>query len=443
MKLIAVTILFALITQCVNAGELISEKELLDSIHGVKKFGDGRDWFLEKRFGLFVTWGLYSIEGWQEQQQQRLEIPRWEYGKLFSEFDPGNFDPDAWIDLAEKAGMEYITFVAKHMDGFCMWDTEQTDFKVTNSPYGKDILAQLAQACHRRNFPLSIYYCLVDNHHINYPANGTGHGLKHPEQGDKPDLEKYLYYVREQVRELCANYGQIHGFWWDVNQTGHIDTSFNAMIRELQPGIVINNRGFGDGDFSTPEREWHQFINNDLSFDKPVEACNSVGKESWGYRIGEDYHTSEYLMRGISNMLAKGGNYLLNVGPDANGVIPVQAVERLEKIGRWLATVKEAFYGAVPVNELTDNRDILLTRKEDDLFVILLNRPVANGIGLLPFALKPQNAILLNDGSQVQYEVELLPSAHLSGLLQLHLKNLPVSKFCNEIMVIKLEKVFH
>ncbi|MEN7973935.1 MAG: alpha-L-fucosidase, partial [Verrucomicrobiota bacterium] len=309
------------------------------------KFGDGRDWFLEKRFGMFVHWGLYAINAWQEQEQQRLSIPRQEYEKLISRFNPANFDPDAWIDLAQKAGMEYLTFTAKHLDGFCMWDTDQTDYKVTRSPYGKDVLAKVAEACHRRDFPLCIYYCLVDNHHPSYPISGKGHALKQPEPDDVPNLEKYLGYVRKQVRELCTDYGKIHGFWWDVNQLDHVDPSFNAMIRELQPGVVINDRGFSEADFGTPERDWVKSIDEDLEFDKLVEACNSVGKESWGYRIDEDYFTTVHLMRGIANMFAKGGNYLLNVGPDADGVVPPQAVERLEKIGNWLGNVKEALYG--------------------------------------------------------------------------------------------------
>lgn len=406
----------------------------------IKKFGDGRDWFLEKRFGMFVHWGLYAINAWQEQEQQRLSVPRAEYGKLISKFNPKYFDPDAWIDLAQKSGMEYLTFTAKHMDGFCMWDTGQTDYKVTNSPFGKDVLAQVAEACHRRNFPLCLYYCLVDNHRPDYSANEKGHGLKQSEPGDVPDLEKYVDYVREQARELCSHYGKIHGFWWDVgDELEHKDSSINAMIRELQPGIVINDRGFSDADFGTPERDWIKSIEEDLSFHKPVEACNSVGKESWGYRIDEDYFTSVYLMRGIANMFAKGGNYLLNIGPDADGVVPAQAVDRIEKIGSWFGNVKEALHGTIPANDLTDNRDVLLTRRKNSLYIILLNQPLSTGVGLLPFDREPQVARLLNDGRKVEFSVDLLPSAHASGALQLHLKNLPVEEFANEVMVVQLD----
>jgi alpha-L-fucosidase len=136
------------------------------------RFGDDRDWFFEKRFGLFVHWGLYSIPAWHEQMQWRKRVPRGGYEKLAGQFNPVRFDPDAWLDLAEEAGMQYLCFTTKHHDGFCLWDTAGTDYNVMNSPYGRDILAILAEACHRRGFPVSLYYSAVDWQHPNYPNQG-------------------------------------------------------------------------------------------------------------------------------------------------------------------------------------------------------------------------------------------------------------------------------
>ena len=250
------------------------------------RFGDGRDWFFQKRYGLFVHWGLYSIESWHEQDQWRRRIPRDEYAKLISRFNPQHFNPDAWLDLLAEAGMDYIVLTTKHHDGFCLWDTAETDFNVMHTPYGRDIVAQLAEACHRRDVPLGLYYSVVDWKHPNYPNQGRSHELPHPQPGDEPDLPAYVEYLRRQVRELCTNYGKIACFWWDMNVTEHRDPSINAMIRELQPGVVINNRGFDDGDFGTPERDWESFVDTDLAFTTPTQACQSVGKVRVGGRPG-------------------------------------------------------------------------------------------------------------------------------------------------------------
>ena len=313
------------------------------------RFGDGRDWFFNKRFGLFIHWGLYSIDEWHEQMQYRRSIPRKEYEKLINRFNPVDFDPDKWLDIAEETGMEYICFTAKHIDGFCMWDTKQTDYNVMNSPYGKDILGMLADACHRRSFPLCIYYSAVDNHHPNYPNQGRPYELQRPEEGDEPDLNKYMNFLREQVRELCTQYGEIHGCWWDAGDIlGIRDDSINKMIRTLQPKAVINNRGFSDGDFDTPERDWYSFVEEDAWFAKPTEACQSIGMESWGYRVEEDYYADRYIMQSIDKIMAKGGNYLLNVGPMANGEFSSEALAILKNIGKWYKTVKESFENAIP-----------------------------------------------------------------------------------------------
>lgn len=407
----------------------------------MNSFGDARDWFIGPKLGLFVHWGLYAINSWHEQEQMRRPVVRAEYEKLISRFNPQNFDPDAWLDMAEAAGMEYICFTTKHHDGFCMWDTATTDFKVTNSPYGRDILAELAEACHRRDFPLCLYYSVVDWHHPNYPNKGQSHELLKPEPGDQPDLPKYLEYLKAQVRELCTNYGKIHGIWWDMNQTGDEDPSIHEMIHSLQPAAVINNRGFGKGDFGTPERDWDKSVETSLAFPEPTEACNSVGSESWGYRVDEDYYTSEYLIRGIDNVLAKGGNYLLNVGPDADGVVPSEARSILGDIGRWMSIARESFQGATPASELTSNRSVLLTRKGNDLYVHLTNRPITSGVCLKPLDATPQSATLMNDGSPVEFRVCHLPNTFKQHVPQLHLRNLPIDRFGDEVMVVKLSDV--
>jgi hypothetical protein len=184
-----------------------------------------------------------------------------------------------------------------------------------------------ADACHRRKFPLCLYYSIADWHQPNYPNQGRHHELP-PQPGDQPDLMKYIEFLKGQVRELCTNYGEIHGFWWDMNVDKHVDPSINNMIRKLQPKAVINNRGYDDGDFGTPERDYDRGGEDSLSFDHRTEACQSVGMESWGYRKNEDYYDDRHLLRSIDKYLARDANYLLNVGPTGEGVIPVTCSQR-------------------------------------------------------------------------------------------------------------------
>lgn len=401
------------------------------------RFGDGRDWFFEKRFGMFIHWGIYSIPGWHEQHRYRLGIPRKDYEKLMHQFNPVDFNPDSWIDLMEQAGMKYICFTTKHIDGFCMWDSQQTDYKITNTPYGRDILGMLAEACHRRGIPLCLYYSVVDNHHKNYPNQGRSYELPSPEKGDSPDQEKYLEFLKNQVKELCTNYGEINGFWWDANILEYKDPSVNAMIRKLQPNAVINNRGFDDGDFSTPERDYQK--DDKKSFDRPVEACQAVGMESWGYRKDEDYYTNRHLIRSIDRYLSRGANYLLNAGPDPSGNIPEQSSTIFRNIGNWYHLVKESFQDAEPASGLTVNPNVMLTKRGNILYVHLNTDPEGNAIKLIPFTVAPRSAVLLNNGEKVDFALNLAPSDHSSGNSYLRLTNLPTNEMCNEVLVIKLE----
>ena len=404
------------------------------------KLGDPRAWYLDQRFGLFIHWGLYAIDAWHEQIQWRQNIPRKNYQELITRFNPANFDPDAWLDAAQDAGMQYLCFTTKHHDGFCLWNTHQTDFNVTNSPYRRDVLQILADACHRRAFPLCLYYSVVDWHHPNYPNQNRNHELPAPEPSDQPDLEKYLDFLKAQVHELCTQYGAIHGFFWDMNSTGLTDPAINQAIRKLQPQAVINSRGFDPGDFLTTEREYDPFVDQVTDFDQLTEATTSIGQQSWGYRAEEDYHTYGYLIRDIDKIFAKGGRYLLNVGPTAQGAFPPQALSILRHIGAWHRAVAPAFNAACPASSLTHNRDVLLTRNGNNLYVHLHAQPKSSGVLLNPINTLPRRAVLLNTGAPVQTRVDLLPMLHETDRSKyLRLLNLPANEFANSVMVVELE----
>lgn len=404
------------------------------------RFGDDRDWFLQARFGLFIHWGIYAVAGWHEQHIFRKHMTRAAYTPLMQRFNPAKFDPDEWLDMAEAAGMRYLCFTTKHIDGFCLWDSALTDFKITRTPYGKDALALLAEACHRRNMPLCLYYSVVDDHQPNYPHAGRSYELPSPQPGDQPDVDKYMQYLKGQIRELCTNYGKIHGFWWDGNVLKLRDPSVNTLIRELQPGIVINNRGMDEGDFGTPERDWDESVNSELAFTRPIEACQSIGHQSWSWRKNEDYYSDAHLIGSIQKVLAKGGNYLLNVGPKADGTFPLEAKRILARIGAWYETVKEALLDVAPANELLSEHDVLLTRRDNILYVHLHRQPIKNAVYLHPIVDRPRRAIILNTGRAAHVDVLDLPWLHSKTPNHcLCINRLPVNKQSLVGWVIKLE----
>ncbi|MBD2847414.1 alpha-L-fucosidase [Paenibacillus sp. IB182496] len=406
----------------------------------MKRFGDERDWFFERRIGMFVHWGLYAINGWHEQEMWRRHVPRAHYVKLAERFNPERFDPDQWIDLAESAGMRYMCVTAKHHDGFCLWDTRETAFHVMNTPYGKDIIGMLAEACARRGMPLQLYYSCVDWHHPNYPNQGRHHELSGPQEGDRPDMAAYMAFVRNQLRELCTNYGTLHGIFWDMNVPGHRDPGLHAMIRHLQPAAVINDRGYGEGDYGTPERDYDAAqIAGHRAFDRPTEACQSLGMTSWGYRSEEDYYSAKYMMQSMDQILAMGGNYLLNVGPCADGTIAPEYAAAFGRIGQWSAKARESWEGAEPASELLRSPNMLLTRKGTSLYVHLYRDPQGAAIVVEGLETLPIRAVLLNDGRE-------LPCVRSQGtrhwrqpLEDVRIRGLPIDELAGEVPVIRLE----
>lgn len=407
-------------------------------VNGVPRFGDGRDWFFDRRFGMFVHWGLYSIPGWHEQHQWRGRIARIDYMKLIDLWNPKKFNPEKWLDLMEEAGMKYITITTKHHDGFCLWDTKQTSFNTMHSPYKRDIIGMLSDACHKRKIPLCLYYSIVDWNHPNYPNQGRHHELPFQPQ-DSPDWDKYMSFLKEQVRELCSNYGEIHGFWWDMNVPEYRDPSVNAMIRKLHPQAIINNRGFDEGDFRTPERDFEERTAIIKEFHRPIEACQSVGMESWGYKTDEDYYTDYHLISSLDSYLTRNANYLLNVGPTGEGVIPKKASDILKRIGKWKTSVSESFQRVQPDSKLVNIPGVSVTKHDQTLYIHLNKIPIGDGLKLKPINVLPVKATLLNTGKPIDCSVSLCPSDHISQQPYLRLRNLPVNELANTVLVAKLE----
>jgi len=396
-----------------------------------------RPWkMFDRRVGMFVHWGIYASLAYLEQARMRLFIPREEYSRsALPGFTAEKFRADELVDAAESLGAAYIVVTAKHHDGFCLWDTKATDFNSVNSPAKRDLIGELAEACHRRGMKLGFYYSNPDWHHPN-AYNGLSSHQTPPEETDVPDIAKYKAFVRQQVTELLTNYGEICCLFWDIPT--HIDApEMNALVRRLQPGICINDRGWGSkGDYSTPERD----LPAGKPFPRPTEACDSVGARSWGFRADEDYRTLGYCTRSIDHFLALGGNYLLNVGPKADGTVPPQALALLKKTGDWYRRVGEAFRDVTTVESADGSDDpVVLTRRGNTLYVHCPKGLDQTGLDLRMLSVLPRKATVLNDGSAATCELTVMPGNYLSRRKTLHVGNLDADRYANEAVVLRLE----
>ena len=398
-------------------------------------FHDERDWFFQARFGMFVHFGIYTIFEKQEQVLWRWGMDYSEYDKAIPRFNPTKYSPREWLDLAEACGIRYIVLTTKHHDGFCMWDTKYTDYNVMNTPYGKDVIRMMADECHRRNFRLVLYYSIADWHRPDYPNLGRSHEIRtNPRLHDE---KKYLEYVENQVRELCTNYGRIDGFWWDMNVAyPRKIRRINQMIRKLQPTAVIDNRGFDEGDFSTPERTFSQ---NDRQFiTSPTEACESIGGGSWAYRREEDYISLFALESHMASYMALGSNFLLGVAPRKDGRLSPQSRKYMRQLGAWYHKVEKALK-ATPVT--VKDVPYVTTGDSQTLYLFLLE-PLRYSTLELPL-MDLQEATLLNDGRRLPLTQQ--PLLYVKGLFDTpvsRIREIPVNSYPNEVMVLELKGNF-
>ena len=394
--------------------------------------------FKTKRFGMFIHWGIYAVNGLHEQEMWRYSVDYKDYQKNAMLFNPEEYNPHEWVRIAKETGFDYITFTTKHHDGFCMWDTKYSDYKITNTPYGKDVLKMLADECEKQSVGLSLYYSCPDWHHPNYLNTIGHHEINQIKDGDDPNESLYIEYVKNQLRELLTGYGKIQSFFWDIPPKTR-DKSLNELIRSLQPHIYINNRGYDDGDFSTPER----MSADGASFDGLCEACDSIGKESWGFRRNEDYHTKLYLTSSIDRYLAMGANFVLNVGPDEKGRITDRAKQILERVGSWYKNVKEALF-ALPIKyDWASKYGFITTKKDNTLYLHYIKQPEADGFYIKEAAVLPKSAVILNDGTSLSFCMDKMPSL-FNGKNEsmeevLHIWGVPADRLSSESIIIKLE----
>lgn len=393
---------------------------------------------MPKRFGMFIHWGIYALSGFQEQYQYRKSISRSEYVKLAEQFNPTEYNPDEWVRLAKNAGVSYICFTTKHMDGFCMWDTVYTTFNIMNTPYGRDTLSLLAEACERHGISLSLYYSLPDCHHPNAYNPLSTHQML-PEPGDNPDNVLYREYVKNQITELMTRYGKIYTLFWDIPPNIN-DPSMNEYVRSLQPGILINNRGYDEGDFATPERS----VPEGSCFENLTEACQSVGKQSWGYRIDEDFYTDRFLCGSMDKICVMGGSYLLNAGPMPNGMISEPYADKIRTIGDWYRRVEESFDRDRIPEDIYQCSEAITVRRKNYIYLHCNAQLESSGLSLKKMTVLPKSVILLNTCEPLKFGIDTLPddfdgSKNSMHTPSLHIYNIPADALSNEVIVIKIE----
>lgn len=318
---------------------------------------DKMQWWREARFGLFIHWGLYAIPAGEWRGERIPGISEWimlsakipvkDYTALANQFNPVKYDADAWVRLAKEAGMKYIVITSKHHDGFAMFHSKASAYNIVDAtPYKRDILKELADACKKYDMKLGLYYSQAQDWH--HPG-GTYAGYDRHESHWDTTMQRVPFeqYIEEkaipQVTEILSNYGEIPILWWDT-PIGMTEPMAEKLIKllDLQPGIIANNRLYRPwkGDFSTPEQHIPP-----TGLDYDWETCMTMNT-SWGYKwYDEDWKSTETLIQNLVDIASKGGNYLLNVGPTAEGEIPQPSVERLKALGAWMKVNGESIYG--------------------------------------------------------------------------------------------------
>ena len=397
----------------------------------------------ENKFGMFIHWGLYAVTELQDQAFVRYQLPREEYEGLISQFAPVNYDPERWVLLAKEAGMEYICFTTKHHDGFCMWDTKYSDYSIMHTPYGKDVLKMLSAACAKHGMKLSLYYSVPDWHHPHaYNPNSSHQWLA--VDREHGDFEVYKQYIKDQITELLTNYGPIYTLFWDIPPKID-DPSFNELVRKLQPDIFINDRGFGLGDFSTPEREYRQ-EDSLTPYSRMTEACNAIGAQSWGYRREEDFYSYRHLLRSICKTMARGGSYLLNIGPKPDGSLDPTHAARIARIGKWYTAMEGALQCHEPDEydyAVHKSGSCIVTKKNGKSYFWFYDGTTSTAVAIANYPGLPKSVRLLNTGEALPFAAERLPEFFktngVAEHIYLHIRNIPVDDLAQEPIALEIE----
>jgi len=373
---------FSIIAVLISAGLLIAqEKKYTPSAENMK----AREWFQDAKFGLFIHWGVYSVLGDGEWVMNNQQIPIHTYEKLPAFFNPIDFNPAEWVNMAKDAGMKYITITSKHHDGFAMFDSKVADYNIVKkTPYGKDVLKMLAEECRKQGIKLFFYHSQLDWHHPDYfPRGFTGGSWTGREE--KGDMNKYLDYMDAQLTELLTNYGDVAGIWfdgmWDKKDDDWRLEKTYSLIHQLQPAALVgsnHHRAPYEGeDFQMFEKDLpgHNttgFAPEQKVGDLPKETCETINN-SWGFNLRDDKNKSiKELIQYLVKAAGYGSNFLLNVGPMPNGKIQPEHVALLKQMGEWNQLYGETIKGTRG-GPLSAREWGVMTQKGNKMYVHILN----------------------------------------------------------------------
>jgi alpha-L-fucosidase len=327
-------------------------------------------WWNKARFGMFIHWGVYSVPAGVYEGKNSNHLGEWimhddkipvdTYQAYAKDFNPTKYDPDKWVKMAKDAGVKYIVITTKHHDGFAMFDSKASDWNIVKrTPYGKDVIKMLAEACRKQGMKLGFYYSQANDWNNAGGAAAGGHWDKKQDGSFDDYLDKVAI---PQIKEILNNYGDVAELWWDVptDMTKERAAKITPLLKD-HPNVITNNRlgGGVDGDLETPE----QYIPATGIPGRHWETCMTMN-DTWGFKVNDNHwKSSQMLIRNLIEIASKGGNYLLNVGPKSNGEIPEQSIERMKDIGAWMKVNSEAIYGttASPFKKLAWGR---VTTKE-------------------------------------------------------------------------------
>jgi alpha-L-fucosidase len=348
-------------------------------------------WWHEARFGMFIHFGLYSVLGRHEWAMEDEGIPVAEYQLFAKQFNPTPHAARAWAKLAKQAGQKYMVMTSKHHEGFCNFDTKLTNYCAPKQAAGRDLIREYVDAAREEGLRVGFYYSLMDWHHPDGARCAT----------DEPARKRFVEYTHGLVRELMTNYGKIDVLWYDVdwplNAEQWESKRMNEMVFQLQPDIIVNNRNGLPGDFSTPEQEVVASKNG-----RAWESCMTMN-DSWGYQHADDnWKSSKSIIRNLIECANGGGNYLLNIGPKADGSIPEESVRILSEVGPWVSRNAETIYPA----EVCESRGadyVDFTRKGNTLYAHIYFWP-GDYVALSGLRNKVSSVRLLKTGQVVQFE---------------------------------------
>ena len=374
-------------------------------------------WFTDARFGMFIHWGLYAMPARHEWIRNFERITDEDYQKYFDLFDPDLFNPREWAAAAKAAGMKYVVFTTKHHEGFCLWDSRYTDYKVTNTPAKRDLLREVVDAFRAEGIHIGLYYSLIDWHHPDFTIDRISPYRDSPEKDKRNqgrDMRRYAKYMRDQVTELLTNYGKIDILWFDFsypgeNGKGHKDWESEKLVklvRKLQPNVIIDNRLDlpGSGDIVTPEQFTPSEPIKDENGNVAVwEGCQTLSG-SWGYHRDESsWKTPRMCVEMLINHVSRGGNLIMNVGPTSRGYLDARALKCLDAYAQWIKYNGRSIYGCgiAPFPE-AENCRYTFNAQTNRLYVHVLSWPFRD-LHLPQLAGKVRYAQLLQDGSEMRF----------------------------------------